>query len=488
MNQNSGEGLHLKAALAKHLSDKGGKIFVVAKTAQAGRQILQDLFKVDEDGVNRYAATISAAIGYLTASRGDVIVVAAGHTETISAAAGVVLNKAGATIIGLGVGNNRPVLTFGTSTAASFDVTADNCEVRNIVGVAGIDGLTKPFNVTGDNCILDIEWQDASASIEAATVVRLDTANNSKLKLKYLGFIAGNAAVRTVAVDDCDNVDIEIDAYGVVSTAWVNMVDAASSNVKVRGRLYTSGITNSTRLVVDTVTGSTWDAIIYDSSRGVTIEGGSAEAFAVSDVASLAATIASMDTKLDTIDNFLDTEIASILEDTGTTLDNLIGTPADTDIATDIANVASSILAIPRSVQKADGAVLTGNDNLFVITGGPVRAKIVGIVDTIIGGASNGDLQIVTTSPAGTVTLNAAPVAIDTDAAGTLYYNVGATSIFTPVTVGAVILDPVTVEEAEFILPPGTVHFRSSAAQSGVIKWYMSYIPLSQNSRVAAAA
>jgi hypothetical protein len=36
------------------------------------------------------------------------------------------------------------------------------------------------------------------------------------------------------------------------------------------------------------------------------------------------ATIATLDGKLDTIDNFLDTEIAAILEDTGTTLDDLV--------------------------------------------------------------------------------------------------------------------------------------------------------------------
>jgi len=148
---------------------------------------------------------------------------------------------------------------------------------------------------------------------------------------------------------------------------------------------------------------------------------------------------------------------------------------------------AASLLALPKCIAKTDGAVLTGNDDLFTITGGPVRAKIVGIVTTVIGGASNGDLQIVTTTPAATANLNAAPVAIDSDAAGTSYHNVGATSVFTPTTAGAVLLDPVTVEETEFILPIGTVHFRSSAAQSGVIAWYMSYEPLSPLSAVAAA-
>jgi len=164
------------------------------------------------------------------------------------------------------------------------------------------------------------------------------------------------------------------------------------------------------------------------------------------------------------------TNTEAILVDTGTTL------PA-------------TLAAIPQCVVKADGAVLTGNDNLFVIAGGPVRCKIVGFVTTIIGGAANGDLQIVTTTPAATLDLNAAPVAIDNDAAGTIYQNRGATSVFTPAaTLGGALVDPVSVEETELILTPGTVHFRSSAAQTGVIEWYMTYTPLSPLSTVTAAA
>jgi hypothetical protein len=93
-----------------------------------------------------------------------------------------------------------------------------------------------------------------------------------------------------------------------------------------------------------------------------------------------------------------------------------------------------------------------------------------------------------TTVPAATVNLNAAPVAIDADAAGTFYRNVGATSVFTPSAgLGFVLSDPVTVEETDLILSPGTVKALASAAQAGVIAWYMTYWPLSPASVVTAA-
>ena len=141
------------------------------------------------------------------------------------------------------------------------------------------------------------------------------------------------------------------------------------------------------------------------------------------------------------------------------------------------------------AVEKNDGAVLAYGtlDPLFTITGGPVRCKIVGIVSTVLVGAGNAELVMTTTTPAATVDLNAESVSISANAAGTSYHNVGGTSVFTPTTAGIVIIDPVTVEETSFILPIGTVSLSTSAAQTGVIKWYMTWCALSPDSKVVAA-
>lgn len=142
-----------------------------------------------------------------------------------------------------------------------------------------------------------------------------------------------------------------------------------------------------------------------------------------------------------------------------------------------------------KCVVKTNGAVLTGSDDLFTITGGLVRCTIVGYVDVVLGGATNLRLTHTTVTPAATVNLNAGAVACDNDAVGTIYTNIGATSVFTPSTgLGYSLNDPVTVEEVQFLLAPGTVKCLSSAARTGNIVWYMSYLPLSPLSRVVAAA
>lgn len=146
-------------------------------------------------------------------------------------------------------------------------------------------------------------------------------------------------------------------------------------------------------------------------------------------------------------------------------------------------------MAIPRCIAKTDGAILAGVDPLFTITGGMIRAKIVGLVTELVVGNSNLRLQHITDAPAATVELNAGAVAVNDDAVGTIYTNVGATGVFTPSAgLGFKIGDPVTVEEVEYLLAPGEVNCLGSAARAGVIAWYMTYTPLSPDVVVTVAA
>lgn len=156
---------------------------------------------------------------------------------------------------------------------------------------------------------------------------------------------------------------------------------------------------------------------------------------------------------------------------------------------------AVSIAEVLRYIQEGREQVLTkvqttpsgGADALFTITGGPIYVtKMVGIVTTVLAGTANGTLQATVTTPAGTVALSTT-VAITDDAAGTSYRFVGATGVLTPVTAGAKIIDPVTVADCNFLVPIGNINFLTSGAMTGVITWYMSYIPLSNSSIVVAA-
>lgn len=171
-----------------------------------------------------------------------------------------------------------------------------------------------------------------------------------------------------------------------------------------------------------------------------------------------------------------------------TFVSDLVTANADGSIIERQEALKNQILMLPTCVEKSDGNVLNGADALFTVSGAPILIKyIFGVVTTVIGGAANGTLQVVATSPAATTAISTT-VAIDSLAVGTSISFVGATGVLTKTTNSVILIDPVTVAQCEMFVPPGSINFLSSAARTGVIKWYMSYVPLSPNSVVTVAA
>src|SRR3990167_9127295 len=349
----------LSSSLQRSGASHGGHVYwVKPKTAADWDTFYKEHYVQYKNGKSSVHSTLTAAISAAAASVGDVIFVSEGYTETITTASGVALNKAGVSVFGLGGGNDRPTITISsTDNAGTVAISSNNCVFKNFVIVGNDDALTNAVVVTGNNCDIDIETHDTSSAIEMATAVRLDTADNCILKLKHLGFTAGNAMVSAVRIDDCDNVRIDIDGFGVLTTAWVEMVDVASTNVYVSGRTFTQAVTDGSRDVVDTITGSTWYGEIEDMSAGRTYSGGSAQAWASDDVSGLAAAI-------DAIDNFVDTEVASILTASGAVTDAADYTPGAT---------ASSMISLIKGVLGtqvlAEGTFTTSSATVPADTG-----------------------------------------------------------------------------------------------------------------------
>mgnify|MGYP001577104714 FL=1 len=138
-----------------------------------------------------------------------------------------------------------------------------------------------------------------------------------------------------------------------------------------------------------------------------------------------------------------------------------------------------------QTCEKSDGAVVNGQDSLFTITGGPIMVtEFVGIVTTILGGASNCHIDLAVTEPEADVSFSTT-VAIDSDAAGTSYtFTVATPGVLTPTTAGA--LDQIPA--IRWLMPIGTIKSHTTAVRTGVIKWYIGYYMLSQYSKVEAAA
>jgi len=205
---------------------------------------------------DRPFSTIDYAIGRCTASRGDIIMVKAGHTETVSAAGGLALDVAGVAIIGTGTGGLRPTINF-TATASTFTISAANCSIYNLLLTGGIDAVVSPVVVSAaDVAILNCEYRDVTGECVDGI---LTTAAANRLLIdgfRYDGATGAgtNAGIAIVGGDGIVIKNLRMDgnfAVGGIDVRTTATTDLEVSDVKFRTR-------NAADIfIVDTITAST---------------------------------------------------------------------------------------------------------------------------------------------------------------------------------------------------------------------------------------
>jgi hypothetical protein len=456
-----------------------------------------------------------------TANNGDIIMAKPGHVETVTAAGGLDLDVAGITVVFLGNGSNQAYVNFTTAVTADMDIDADDITLINPRFVAGIDALTGPIDVNADNfTIVNGQYEDATDIDTTDCIVA--TSGAIGLAIKGWRYVPGNEGgtqkQSNIQLNGVDNAILEdIDIAGDFATGAIENVTDEVLNIRLRdidinntnssptpGIVLDANATGIARNVkIRVASGTTYVSSVGKISWGEGCEGFSTDGYAGDPIGTALAS--GLEGKIDVIDAYHDVATADAA--TNAVMSDVIGNKTDaavgaatTDkslmgyikgILTDTGTtIPATLAAIPQCIVKTGGTVENATtDDLFTISGGPVRCKITGLVTTIIGGAASVKLQITTDAPAATIDLNAGAVDIDSDAVGTIYQNIGSTSTFTPsASLGGIITDPVTVEEVEFVLTPGTVKLHSTAAQTGAISWYMTYTPMSPLSVVTAAA
>ena len=183
---------------------------------------------------DRPFGTIDYTVGRCTADNGDTVMVKAGHVETVSAVAGLALDVAGVTFIGLGNGANRPQINFTTDADADMDVDAANCAMINFLFTGGIDVLTGPIDINAaDFSLIDCETRDVTGQ---ATDFIVTDANADRLLIdgwKHRGASAAGAdtAITIVGGDDITIRNFWID--GNFAVACIENVGTAAVNLTV---------------------------------------------------------------------------------------------------------------------------------------------------------------------------------------------------------------------------------------------------------------
>ena len=181
-------------------------------------------------------ATIDYAVGRCTANNGDIILVAPGHTETVTAAGGLDLDVAGITLIGLGSGSDRPTINFTTAVTADMDVDAANITMHNFLFTGGIDALTGPIDVNAaDFALIGCETRDVTGQTVDFIVT---DANADRLLIQDWTHRGAAAAGAASAISIVGGDDITISGFwidGNFSAACIENVTTAAVNLTVNG-------------------------------------------------------------------------------------------------------------------------------------------------------------------------------------------------------------------------------------------------------------
>lgn len=129
-------------------------------------------------------ATMAYAVG--RASSGDVILIAPGHQETISAA--TTLATAGIAIIGLGAGGRRPKFIFDTAATVTLAVTAADVTFKNLVFSANFADIAEVFTPTAANLYIeDCEFTQEATNMNFLSLADTSTTDNQAAGLSFVG-------------------------------------------------------------------------------------------------------------------------------------------------------------------------------------------------------------------------------------------------------------------------------------------------------------
>lgn len=202
--------------------------------------------------------TMDYAVGRMTANNGDIMIVMPGHVETVTAAAGLALDVAGITIIGIGNGTNKPKINFTTAVGASMKTTAANIEMENFQFTGGIDALTNPIHVAAADFKLK-NWTYTDVTGQATDVV-LTTAAADRMELAYFDYdgatAAGtNAGIALVGGDGIKIHDFFMD--GNFAVGGIDVRTTATTDLKVWNVPYFRTRNAADIFLVDTITAST---------------------------------------------------------------------------------------------------------------------------------------------------------------------------------------------------------------------------------------
>jgi hypothetical protein len=280
-NGNSGIGSKMLSQIIDNATINNattGRYFLVAKAALTNISEIKSIVGATyPDGTPVVYTTIALANAKCVAGRGDVILVAPGHTETISSATAITMSISGVQVVGLGTGSQRPVVTLDTANTATINVTANGVSFKNIIFVANFLAIASAFTLTTatDFQLLGCEFRDTSAVLDFLFIVTTDaTSNHADGLVIDSCYVTSTTAAGVQGLVSFlgtnDRCRITNNVYMSLSTNTAAIIPIATGKILTtfvlsKNRMILTSTTGATTGIVITTNGSTNTGVISDN-------------------------------------------------------------------------------------------------------------------------------------------------------------------------------------------------------------------------------
>jgi hypothetical protein len=215
-------------------------------------------------------STIDYAIGQCVANRGDIIFVKPGHAEAVTVSS-IACDVAGVSIVGIGSGAMKPVLTFG-ATDSRINVTAANCTWQNFRFTAGVgDVVTAVLHATAaqNTRYLDIEFFATSTFnfINGYTLGAANISDGCRWERNYL--VTADAGQLALAITAASHRDLKFfDNHVQHAAAAAGLLTGGAADflgLQVRGNFVQTGQTDGSVGVLVITTGTASSGAVVDN-------------------------------------------------------------------------------------------------------------------------------------------------------------------------------------------------------------------------------
>ena len=470
---------------------KGGMVNIEDQSLSTGNRFFVDagasgVGSTASYGNNPEAPLATWALAFsldvLTASQGDIVYLMPGHVESVIAAGTITCDIAGVKVQGLGDKDNRPIISFTTVDSADIDIDAADITFENISFRCNIASLLAAIDVNASgftirNCsFMGTDAADEAFLISIITDAAADDITIEDCQFHYLNAEDGTAITTTstecIRLVGADRAKIQRNYIsGDFTTSAINSITTASDDLLILNNniqnIATENITGGIDLHAST-TGFMDGNMLYvaDPTDPEDAIDDGACAIGVNWVTNVigtapviwgAASSGGVEGKIDTID----TNVDSILVDTGTTLPALL-TGSTRSVQHEVTFTAGG-----------DGSV--GSHALFTVTGA-VRLRVIAHCTTSLTIQAGATLEV---GYVGATTAFIALTAGDTIDVGEIWHDatsdaiIEANSVYTTYYLGG--------------STDITFDVRTDTIDTGVIEFVCEYEPVTTGATVVAA-